>query len=271
MLTVAETERYLQRIGYAGGITPGLENLKALMLCQLKSIPYETVRLHRTGAVPDLSMETLYRLMIEEGKGGYCFELNKLFFDLLLALGYKVRPAFARSIDTPGQTDPINHRASIVALGQDEYLVDVGWGGPAPAGPLLLSDVGVQEVRGKQFIVSPHRPQGNVAERAHVSQWKVERISSPALGSQRLGMMILYAGDAEEPDFEVLNLYCSQPGMEFRDTEIVNLTTDEGYVSLTGNKLTIASGDEKQVKELSPAEVDAALKQHFGLHYPSAS
>ena len=49
-------------------------------------------------------------------RGGYCFELNKLFEALLVALGYDARPCLARSADVPGQRDPINHRGLLVSV-----------------------------------------------------------------------------------------------------------------------------------------------------------
>ena len=137
MLSVRETEKYLQRVGYNGGVTPSLGNLQKLMTCHLRSVPYETVTIHRSGQTPSLAVADLFAKIVEGKGGGYCFEQNTLFQALLECLGYTVRPCFCRSTDTPGQVDPINHRGVLVTLDGKQYLADVGWGGPMAQGPLL--------------------------------------------------------------------------------------------------------------------------------------
>lgn len=261
MLTVAEMEKYLARIGYDGGVTCSLQNLSKLMLCHLLSIPFETVGMHRQGQAPSLAHGDLYDKIILEGKGGYCFELNKLFQLLLDSLGYKTEACFARSIDVPGQESPIDHRGLIVELQGKRYLTDVGWGGPMAAGPLLLEDRGIQEVEGQQFLVTP----------LDEAWWRIERMK-PSDGEggalEAFGIMELCMAATKEADFEVLNAHCSRPGSEFRDNELVNMRTRTGHVSLTNRQLTIRSNGEKRTYELEDrSAVDAALKKHFHLEY----
>lgn len=256
MFTVSETEKYIQRIGYTGGITPSFKNLDALMKCHMKTIPYETVGLHRTGQTPSLDIDDLFQKVVVDRRGGYCFELNKLFRELLRTLGYRSRSCFARSTDTPGVLDPVNHCGNLVELDGNLYSADVGWGGPAPGGPLLIEDCGFQDIDGKQFIV----------ERTEKELWwRVDRISSPESGSKRCGMMELCTLEVQDIDFQALNLYCSMPGMEFRDRELANISRDDGYISLTDNKLTVADASGKRVREIAPKERDSVLSRYFGL------
>lgn len=261
MLSKREVGAYLSRIGYEGDLAPTKENLAGLMLCHLASIPYETVGLHRTGVVPDLSLDALYHKIVTERLGGYCFEQNKLFQALLEALGYQARPCLARSTDTPGQDDPFNHRGLLVRLDGQEHLADVGWGGPMAAGPLAMADVGLQTVDGKGYLVTC----------CDGAWWQVDRLSSsrcaPDGSPQRLGVMHAYMAEVRDQDFQALNLMCAQPGSEFRDVEMANLRTPGGYVALTDRRLTVREGEEKRVADLSPSEVDDVLWERFGLDY----
>ena len=253
MLTVSECERYLQRIGYVGGVTPSIGNLQQLMVAHLTRIPFETVRLHRSGIEPDLDVGVLYERVVERGQGGYCFELNKLFQELLTSLGYEVRAAMARSTDTPGRVDPINHRGLIVYLDGKDHCADVGYGGPMPAHPLPL-EVGTHAILGSDFIV----------ERPREGWWVIDRISSKG---ERAGLMELSTFRVNEEDFDPLNAFCASVGSEFRDSEMANIRTRGGSVSLLDGKLTIREQGCVHEMRLADEELEAALKRYFGLDY----
>lgn len=251
MLTVPECERYLQRIGYAGGVTPSVQNLDQLMGAHLTHVPFETVSLHRTGNVPSLVMADLYERVVEQRFGGYCFQLNKLFQELLISLGYDARAAVARSTDTPGRIDPLNHRGLIVRVDGVDRCADVGYGGPMPGGSLPLV-AGEHEICGARFIV----------EGPDEGWWIIDRVDSRG---ERQGLLELSTFRVNEEDFDPLNLFCASPGSEFRDQEMANLRTPEGSMSLTDGRLVIRERGAKVERQLVGAEVDEALKRLFGM------
>lgn len=251
MFTVAECEKYLQRIDYQGGLTPSIANLKGLMMAHLTHVPFETVSMRERGAVPDLSMEALYEKIVENRRGGYCFELNKLFQELLISLGYSAKPGIARSTDTPGQIDPLNHRGLIVAFDDRCYCADVGYGGPMPAGPLPLSP-GSYVIEDATFIV----------EKSDDGWWIIDRIDSKG---KRRGLMELSDFRVNEEDFDPLNMFCGSPGSIYRDSVITNIRTRDGSASIENGELTVRSRGEKQVRKLEPHEMSAVLKKYFGL------
>lgn len=257
MLSVRETERYLRRIGYDGGVTPSVANLQKLMTCHLRSVPYETVSIHRSGKTPSLAVNDLFAKIVDANGGGYCFEQNTLFQALLESLGYDARPCFCRSTDTPGQVDPINHRGVLVALGGKQYLADVGWGGPMAQGPLLLED-GIHEVAGKRYVV----------ERISDHWLSIDRFSSQPdeMGNpRRVGIMELCLAEVKDADFDALNRKFSSPGSEFRDVAMANISTSDGYLALADRKFTVVKDGHKTVRELAEDEIDEVLKTHFGL------
>lgn len=259
MLTVSECDRYLQRIGYRGGITPSVENLRALIFAHLTAVPFETVQIFRTGSTPNLSLDALYRKIVVEHQGGYCFELNRLFLELLVSLGYNARACVARSTTVANRPDPINHRGVLVELGGKTYLADVGFGGPSAQGPLVLEDVGVQTVRGKDFIVTP----------GEGTWWHVRRVTDRADDEGTIataGIMDLTTIPVTEEDFSVLNWYCSRPGALFRDKLLANICLQDGHASLTNDKLVICRSDQKEEHIISDDETDGVLRKVFGIH-----
>ncbi|MCI2241135.1 arylamine N-acetyltransferase family protein [Adlercreutzia faecimuris] len=260
MLTGSQITDYLARIGVEGRPAPTAANLAMLMERHLTSVPFETVGLCRAGRAPDLRLSALFDKMVRRRRGGYCFELNKLFEALLMALGYDARPCLSRSADVPGQRDPINHRGLLVALDGDLLLADVGYGGPAPAAPLRLAPVGPQLAAGAWFEAVP----------LDACWWRVDRFRPDAAGEEpgeRLGVLELCVARVEDADFEALSLACSQPGTEFRDQEMANLRTASGHVSLTGDRLVIREGATRRQLDLADADRAAALRDFFGLVY----
>lgn len=254
MLTAQQTDEYLARIGVTARPAPTEEALGMLMERHLTSVPFETVGLCREGRAPDLRLEALFDKVVRQGRGGYCFELNKLFEALLGALGYEARPCLCRSADVPGQRDPINHRGVLVRVDGALASADVGYGGPAPGGPLRLA-AGAQEVLGERFEAVP----------LDDAWWRIDRFRAST--GERAGVLELCTTRVEDVDFEALNLACSQLGTEFRDQEMANLRTPDGHVSLTGRRLVVRAGDARRRVDLGEDEVDEALRRFFGLSY----
>ena len=90
------------------------------------SIPFESLDIER-GVRIDLSLEHLFVKVIEDKRGGYCYELNYLFHALLLALGFDSRMVSASIFHEDTLGPPFDHMSIIVQL-DDLWLVDVGYG-----------------------------------------------------------------------------------------------------------------------------------------------
>eukprot|EP01031_Cornospumella_fuschlensis_P028845 gene28845-34814_t len=126
----ADIERYLSRIGYEGGREPTLDTLRELQLQHNRAVPFENLNRHlgRDIFVNDLAV--LKAKVFDEKRGGYCFELNQLFFHLLIALGFQVDTHLARILweVPPDQSTGLTHLMIIAHIDSKDYLVDVGAG-----------------------------------------------------------------------------------------------------------------------------------------------
>ncbi len=265
MLTPEQTRAYLDRLDIDEVSAPTKENLDRLIYAHQTRIPFETVNLHRSGAAPDLSTEVIFDRLITKKLGGYCFELNKLFQELLETLGYDVRPVLCRAVRGRDGRMPINHRGIIVTLDDGQYSADVGFGGPMPAGALMLAPGKEQSICGETYI----------AERTDHAWWKIDRVTRAAsdffddgLPSRRHTELELCSASVEDIDFDALNLSWVRPGTLFHDHEIVNLRTDDGFKGFKDGVLTVKRGADKTITECpDDATVDAVLLEHFGLDY----
>lgn len=121
-----DTARYLERIGFAG--TPGcdLSTLERLQRAHLTAVPFENFHVfHRRGVRTDEAWSV--SKVVEQRRGGWCFELNGAFGALLRAVGFRVKRLGATVLlgDSPAWAP--NHMALEVTLDRP-YLVDVGFG-----------------------------------------------------------------------------------------------------------------------------------------------
>ena len=60
------------------------------------SIPFENLESFEEGRIPSLDTQDLYTKIVVCKRGGYCFELNKLFYELIKTLGFMVYPLGVR-------------------------------------------------------------------------------------------------------------------------------------------------------------------------------
>ncbi|KXX67843.1 arylamine N-acetyltransferase [Flammeovirga sp. SJP92] len=122
-------QNYLNRISYSQETSPNVDTLKKLQEHHLFHVPFENLDIHNHKKL-SLNKENLYTKIVEQRRGGFCYELNGLFFLLLKELGFNAKMISACVYNnTKKEYGPeFDHLAIIVNLPQGEYLVDVGFG-----------------------------------------------------------------------------------------------------------------------------------------------
>lgn len=264
MLTSEQIQKYLERIGLPQGVELTREGLDRLQFAHQCTVPFETLDMQGCTEPPCLDMDYLFRKVVEEKRGGYCFQLNKLFEALLKAVGFEAYPVLCRSVRGREGRMPINHRGIMVALDGEYLFVDVGFGGPLPAGSLVLEADVEQIIRGEVFIM----------RQIDACWWAVDRVTrakadffDDAVAERRQTEVEVCIARVEEQDFVALNREFSQPGVLFRETRLANLRTETGHKSLKNDVLTIRENGEKTVFELTPANYAATVEEHFGFSW----
>lgn len=87
-----------------------------------------------------LDFESLYERLVVKNRGGYCFEQNGLFYEVLEELGYSPKLYLARVIHNQNIHPGLTHRISMVENEGQSYVVDVGFGSNGPRIPVALSE-----------------------------------------------------------------------------------------------------------------------------------
>ena len=185
----------------------------------------------RLGDELPLDVASLYDRIVVRRRGGYCFEQNGLLFEVLQELGYPVHLYLARVIHNQDTHPPLTHRVTVVDLGEDRLVVDVGFGPLGPPWPVPLSGSSTGEA-GRAFRVTEPRPgefhMQTVKEGAPYSLYRFE---------------VARYGQA---DCEVGHFYSHRhPGATFVNNLVASVIRDDEIRSLRNREYWVlrASGD----------------------------
>ena len=93
--TLADVAPYLRRLGHDQPPAHTLSTLRALQARHTAAFPFETLSTLLRLPVP-LDLPSIERKLLHDDRGGYCYELNRLFLALLHTLGFDARAIAAR-------------------------------------------------------------------------------------------------------------------------------------------------------------------------------
>lgn len=127
---------YLLRIGEKQSIKINLTDLTRLQQNHVTHIPFENLDIIN-GIPLSLDPKQLYEKIIQRKRGGVCYELNGLFHVLLRELGFDVTMHAATVHVNGSWFKEGSHLTNIVHFNEEDYLVDVGFGGNTPNTPIL--------------------------------------------------------------------------------------------------------------------------------------
>ena len=255
------TTAYLHRIGLTpGSVDPKDRNtLRRLQRAHVTTVPFENLSIvgtphsseNRRGV--DLSPAALYEKIVERKRGGYCFELNGLFHDLLAALGYEVDRLAARV--TSALQTPANHHPLLVHL-DEPVLVDVGTGPPMMRRPLPLGGTPRTDKAGVAWrVVESDRSDADYRAEVHSPDAK-----------DWTGRYVFTSTPRPRSYFAAANDYLqSAPESPFTGDPLVARSTDDGYHKLSGSTLTHVANAGTTERQVTTDERAAALSGLFGL------
>lgn len=134
-----DLKAYFNRIGFRNNVTTQLTTLRELHILHTQAIPFEN--LNPLLKIPvRLDINSLQKKLIDQKRGGYCFEQNLLFQKVLETIGFDVTSLSGRVLLNKHEDTltPKTHMLLLVQIKQQNYIVDVGFGGTSPCEPILL-------------------------------------------------------------------------------------------------------------------------------------
>src|SRR5207249_2821365 len=117
----------LERIKFEGPTDVSYETLHGLQRAFLLAVPFENLDIH-LGKHIEITPAAVYRKVVEQRRGGFCYELNSLFHDLLSDIGFEVIFLGATMMRDGRPGTPMGHMVLKVDIDGESWLADVGNG-----------------------------------------------------------------------------------------------------------------------------------------------
>lgn len=245
--------RYLRRLGVEPPVAADAEALVRLHEAHLLAIPFENLSIV-WGEPIVLDEASLYRKVVDGGRGGGCHELNGLFAWGLRALGYRVDILSARvRRDGGGFGPPFDHMCLRVQASGRAWLADVGFG-ESFRRPLALDAAGVHQEGRVAYRLAPAGGELELARREGDGPWTPQYQLD--LAPRRL------------EEFAAMSVFhASSPDGPFTRRRVCTRATAWGRLTLTDRALvrTTLDGERTEAPLLDEAAWEAALRAHFGM------
>lgn len=260
VVTSMDIQQYLHRIGYHGSHTPNAELLSAITAAHAAAIPFENidVLLKR-----DISLDShdVFRKLVGQQRGGYCFEQNGLLLAALTALGFAAQPLGGRVRLGVTDRDIFPRRTHLfikVRIEDEYYLTDVGFGAQSLTQALRWQEGTVQH--------TPHDTRRLVREG---ERWFQQLL----MHDEWVDIFEFYDTPMHPSDQEVANWFTStSPASHFTQRLSLALAPTTGErITIAGNVLRVRrGGDVLSEVNLTGANIAQMLQRYAGIHLSAA-
>jgi len=244
---------YLDRIKYYGSTEPSPANLAEIHQAHMYAVPFEDLDIH-LGIPLSLELAHLKQKVIHNKRGGFCYELNFLFGNLLKELGYQVTFLSGRVINDKGEPGPeYDHMALMVTLNK-KWLADVGFGGGSFTRPLDLKSRTVQINEAGYYKILEITPG------SYQLSWSPEgKVYTPQ-----------YNFTLEPKEIQDFGAQCKWKQVDYNShfvkKKICTMAIPHGRKSLLNDLFTVRISDQKESFKIDSSKMEKeVLNEHFSI------
>ncbi|MDE2404231.1 MAG: arylamine N-acetyltransferase [Sphingomonadales bacterium] len=256
---MSQLAAYLARIGLGAPPPADARGLATLQQAHRRAIGFENLDIP-LGRPIRIDRDAAFAKLVLGGRGGYCFEHNRLYADVLAALGYAARPLLARvwlGLDPAADpAPPRTHTLLLADIAGTPWIADAGFGGSyVPPLPLREADE-VATADGAR-----HRLRRPAAGEAGDAEWLLER-AGPASATDgrsaahydwqpQYGFTLAPVAPA---DLELSNHWTStRPATRFTTLRIASIALPDGFASLNDRRLSLHRGGTAEARDIGDA------------------
>jgi N-hydroxyarylamine O-acetyltransferase len=251
-----DLDRYFERIGWTDPVPPTLHTVAGLLRAHMTAIPFENLDV-LLGKPPSLELADLVTKLIDQRRGGYCYEHATLFQAVLERLGLDVKAHSARvTMVGTKQTSPRTHMLLSIDVPEGAFVLDPGFGGVAPLVPVPLDGI---EVDGQAPGTLGHwleRDAGETTLKVRTPDRVVDAWVSPLTPDYPI-------------DFVMANHFtATHPRSPFTQRLMLRAFVDGDSVRVMNRDLTVG-GVTRQLADR--AELQQILATYFGIDHDVSS
>ena len=251
-------DAYLARLGVERPPGPDLPSLRAIHAAHLRAIPFENSSV-LFGEPIEIDPARFVRKLAVDGRGGFCYELNGAFAELLVSLGYEVAYLSARVYYAEGTLGrPFEHLALRVTLEGEPWLVDIGFGYSFSEPLRLLADLEQVDPMGV-FRLLPAPADESDAPPSLDLEWR-----------HRDGRFVPHFRVEVRPsDLAEFGPECrhlqTAPDSPFVGGWMCSRLVEGGGITLFGRQLVSSTASGREERELADDEISAILANAFSI------
>ncbi len=253
-MTTNQLEKYFERIEYSGNhLKADLDLLTELQLLHSQTFPFENLNSFLNLPVK-LDSDSLFQKFVINQRGGYCYEQNILFMNVLRTLNFNVRGLTGRVFNNEKMIERRTHMLLLIDINGMSYISDVGFGSLASCMPLRL-EIDVEQKTNHELYRLKSSDEGFILQIKLKDAWRS-----------------LYLFDLQtqyHEDFEVGNWYTStHPSSNFRHKLMASLKNEDRSFSLDNHVFTTYYLDGRKEKAIlkSSSEIEKTLEDVFGIN-----
>ncbi|GAA0429886.1 arylamine N-acetyltransferase [Virgibacillus salarius] len=243
---------FFKRIKYNGSTHISFNDIPTLMFQFAKHIPFENLDVINNER-SQVSKHTLQQKLLDNPRGGLCYELNPLFYYVLREVGYNVK-MIAASIILPKNGLQGTHISTILTYDERTYIVDVGFGSHLALQPIPLTGETISSRTGNYRIVEQHDDKAIYA---------LEKITNGKIEAS-----YTFTLDAVDEEYltKVKEIIKKDERSPFNRSILVTKLTEEGHITLTKDTITEIRQGIKNKQEINPTVFQQLLANRFGIH-----
>jgi N-hydroxyarylamine O-acetyltransferase len=244
---------YLDRIHYTWPVGPDVETLRGLHIAHMQKVPFENLDIGLKRLIK-IDENSLWDKLINQKRGGFCYELNGLSAWLLKQIGFGVIYLNARVFNSTGELGiDFDHLALLVTIPDQSthWLADVGFGDSFNE-PLQFEERGEQGQGLRAYRIEETSDGYVTWQKNYDGLW------------ERLYFFDLQAHQFPA-EYEAACLYHqTSPKSSFTRNSIISRATPNGRVSLEDDWLILTTEGTREKRPLADKkEYEELLKKYF--------
>jgi N-hydroxyarylamine O-acetyltransferase len=245
----------LDRVGYKGPTEVSHSTLRGLQQAFLYTVPFENLDIH-IGRRIEFTPESVFRKIVEERRGGFCYELNTLFHSLLSEIGFTVHFFAARMVKDGIVGREFGHMILGVDLEDGRWLVDVG-NGKSTREPMRFDETRETRAEDVSYRMQPDAIRPSLLEKLDGGEWRTRFIFDPV---------------PRDPSEFLPACHWTQTSAEshFTQNRICTVARPDGRILLMNLSLAISGPNGLTQRELHSDEYCSYLKSHFDINIEPA-
>ncbi|MFB4164815.1 arylamine N-acetyltransferase [Alteribacillus sp. JSM 102045] len=244
-------EDFFKRIQYQGSQDVQFDDLPKLMFQFAKNVPFENIDIIQRKDI-EINADNVKRKIIDQSRGGLCYELNPMFYYFLQERGFDVQMVPATV--SGNHPEIIETHVTIVLKKNDQqYLIDVGFGANHALQPIPFSGEFVTSLTGEYRVKHDKTEAGEYV----LEKYRCEKLEAS------------YSFFLKQINESHLNhmkeVIMKHPHSPFNQSALLTKLTDDGHTTLTDKTFTIVKDGSKNKQSIDSIKLKQLSISQFGI------